>query len=367
MKSFPVLPAVLWRQAFLGGQARRQAQSWLFAPADGSFLFNNEHGMRVQGASHVIKFLSVHYECWLNQLKCRRQVLRVGNNNHAMELPVVTMTMPRLVLVIGLFSAGGLAWSPGVHASDLTTCNYGKKPEARILACTRALKLQQLSAYARSLVYNSRANAYYSTDRLDSAIADYSKAIKLNPRLDRAYYRRGNAYGRQGHYVRAIADYTETIKLNPKYVGAYNNRGNAYRKLGQTAQAIADYSKLADQRPDNGAVFYNRGVAYRKMGRPESALRDFTKVIELNPRFVGAYINRGNIYRRAGQDQKAIADYGQVIRLHPEYTAAYYNRAQSLRRVGRRAAAIKDYRKLLEIDPKHTRARARLRGLGVKP
>ena len=45
-----------------------------------------------------------------------------------------------------------------------------------------------------------------------------------------AYINRGHAYINKGDYDRAIADYTEAIRLDPKYAIAYGNRGKAYRQ-----------------------------------------------------------------------------------------------------------------------------------------
>ena len=53
----------------------------------------------------------------------------------------------------------------------------------------------------------------------------------------------GVSYDELGQYQTAIADYTKAIQLDPDYALAYNNRGVAYRNLGQYASADADETK----------------------------------------------------------------------------------------------------------------------------
>ena len=65
----------------------------------------------------------------------------------------------------------------------------------------------------------------------DGAIADFSKAISLNPNDKEAYYNRGNSKLDLENYYEAIADYTKAIELNPDYTKAYYNRGVSKQKL----------------------------------------------------------------------------------------------------------------------------------------
>ena len=59
----------------------------------------------------------------------------------------------------------------------------------------------------------------------EKAIADYTEAIRLDPKDAKAYYNRGVAYGEKGERDKAIADFTEAIRLNPKMAWAYIFRG----------------------------------------------------------------------------------------------------------------------------------------------
>ncbi|MES0385783.1 MAG: tetratricopeptide repeat protein, partial [Hyphomicrobium sp.] len=61
-----------------------------------------------------------------------------------------------------------------------------------------------------------------------------------------AYTNRGVAYGTKGAFDRAIADYTKAIALDPKYGLAYTIRALAYESNGEVERAIADFSKVLE-------------------------------------------------------------------------------------------------------------------------
>ena len=69
------------------------------------------------------------------------------------------------------------------------------------------------------------ANSYYAQGNerlqkhdLDGAIADYDKAISLDPENVEAYYKRGVAEHTKGSFDAAIEDFTAAIRLNPKHI-----------------------------------------------------------------------------------------------------------------------------------------------------
>ena len=70
-----------------------------------------------------------------------------------------------------------------------------------------------------------------------------------------AYFKRGHACIKIGNYKQAIADYNKAIELNPKDELAYLGRGYAYEMLGKHEQAIADF-KIAASLGDQAAQKY---------------------------------------------------------------------------------------------------------------
>ena len=79
------------------------------------------------------------------------------------------------------------------------------------------------------------------------AIADYTEAIRLNPKFAEAYCKRGYAYGNKGVYDKAIADCTKAIRLNPKLAGVHRP-GLAYDLSGKSQGRIGPRTSKATYR-----------------------------------------------------------------------------------------------------------------------
>jgi tetratricopeptide (TPR) repeat protein len=95
------------------------------------------------------------------------------------------------------------------------------------------------------MAYNNRGVLYKDQQKYELALADYNKAIELNPNDAKAYYNRGNLYSDQQKYELALADYNKAIELNPNYAEAYANRGLLYAELKQTEKAKIDLQQAA--------------------------------------------------------------------------------------------------------------------------
>ncbi len=95
----------------------------------------------------------------------------------------------------------------------------------------------------------------YKKGNFDPALADFNKAIELDPKYALAYNGRGNVYDEKGNRDQAIADFTKAIELNPKYYEAYGSRSLAYSLQKNYDKAIADDLKQIELDPKQGAGY----------------------------------------------------------------------------------------------------------------
>ena len=145
---------------------------------------------------------------------------------------------------------------------------------------------------SKTAIHYFKGAAHFLNEQWDEAIADYDKAIELNPRLAMVYVNRGFAYSNIGLLDQAISDYTKAIELNPGFAGAYVNRGSAYLSKGQYDRAISDYSKAVELNPNFAWAYLNRGLAYYYKGEHDKAWEDVHKVqslgLQVHPDFLNA-------------------------------------------------------------------------------
>ncbi len=194
-------------------------------------------------------------------------------------------------------------------------------------------------------------NAKFGQGNLRGAIADYDRAIELNPNYAEAYFLRGVAKVMLGDHDGAIADCGRAIALKPDYAEAYFFRGVAKRGLGDRDGAIADYDRAIEIKPEEAEAYYNRGGVKGGLGDYEGAIADYGRAIELNPEDANAYYYRGNAKSNLGDHEGAIADYDRAIELNPDYAEAYFLRGGAKSGLGDHDGAKADYDRAIELKP----------------
>jgi tetratricopeptide (TPR) repeat protein len=204
---------------------------------------------------------------------------------------------------------------------------------------------------------------------LDGAIADFDRAMKLNPKDDAPYYNRAQVRKLKNDTAGAIADYTKAIELGSTNPAAYNNRGNARVETNDRDGAIADYTRAIELKPDYARAYYNRAMLKKEKGDKAGAAADFKRAQELAPDLISErsgqdskdesdadLVERGAEKGKKGDLDGAIADFDRAIELDPKNAVAYYNRGHAKWVKKDAAGALADCNRAIELDPKSAEA-----------
>jgi tetratricopeptide (TPR) repeat protein len=234
---------------------------------------------------------------------------------------------------------------------------------------TGAVRPEVTGGEFTALDYSNRGATYGNLERHERAIADYDRAIELDPGFAQAYYNRGTRCAALGWHERAIADFDRAIELDLRDAQAYSNRGTSYAALGWHERAIADFDRAIELDPRVAQAYFNRGTSYATLGQHERAIADFDRAIELDPRDAQAYSNRGNTYAALGRHERAIADCDQALTLDPCYANAWLNKGAVLGNQGNLTAALPCFEKAAELgEPRGAQYAAQVQQtLGMAP
>jgi tetratricopeptide (TPR) repeat protein len=253
--------------------------------------------------------------------------------------------------------------------------------------------------------YFLRGKVYMERQQLDSAILDFTRAIRWDPRAPELYHYRGVAYKAQERDTLAQQDFTRALELEPFAKGTMGELGGIYAIQGLWPASVHHY-RQALRRDSTQASFYI-GLAYaqRRMRNPSEAERTLQLArVNANPDpkvlsmlfdlYVGelenlekaatvtqvlrqeytnlpitwfnqGYYNyllytrsplRSDSPQRKQYLENAVAAYTKAIQLDPQYRNAYYHRGYMYFTAQNAEPAISDFQKVIELDPKHAEA-----------
>ena len=210
-------------------------------------------------------------------------------------------------------------WSHAVIVSPMSYKSYGNLGETYTKKgdFQKAIKAldRSLSIYPLSRTYLNRGNAFYYSGKFGEAVADYKKAIDMNPLLAEAYYGLGSLYIKMQEYDRAIENLSKAVNINPAFAQAYNNLGNAYNLSGNLVEALNSYSRAIELNPLYALAYKNRAYSYMASMDYNPAIKDYRKVIELGFASAAIYYNLGLVYSKVRDTENSYYFYKKAASL----------------------------------------------------
>lgn len=198
--------------------------------------------------------------------------------------------------------------------------------------------------------------AYLEELKLDEAIAEFSKAIVINPNYAEVYRARSIAYFEKNDLVKFHEDENMLDKLgyisDPKFMDyllkkfptmSYCLQGTSDLVNNDYDEAIANFNKALELNPNLAAAYLGRGTLYAQKAvrlndrsSLEQAILDFQKMVAIEPNHFYGYFGLAGAYLKLKEPEKAITNFNKVIELsiklslhNPYLGQAYELRAEA--------------------------------------
>ena len=118
---------------------------------------------------------------------------------------------------------------------------------------------------------------------------------------------------KEGYYSYAIAEFDKALELNPSRDDSYFNLGACYEKLGELEEALKNYELELSVDPDDQDVPFRMGRVYLKMERYEDALASLDKAIRMGKDGSRTHVYRGEALEALGSVARAKGAYVEAI------------------------------------------------------
>ena len=162
----------------------------------------------------------------------------------------------------------------------------------------------------------------------DAAMANFKRAIELDPHFALAYSGLGACYanrvfkglGTADDYTYAEAAFSKAFFYDPNVVEARVLMVMIYMARGEKKKARSEIELLQKQFPNDAALYFVKGTMHRLDGEYEESLKAFEKLTKLDPaaRAVAAY-NRARLYIYQRQFDKALEELDRGAKVEPNH------------------------------------------------
>jgi tetratricopeptide (TPR) repeat protein len=164
------------------------------------------------------------------------------------------------------------------------------------------------------------------------AVAGLTAAIAETPDAADLYFYRAQVLAEAGDHSRALADFDRALTLDPAMGAGRQRRAETRVDAGDYAGAIADYSAILAASGDDAERRFDaltqRAQLYTLSQAPEAAIADFSAAIALEPAFFTLYHLRAQARLLGGDAAGAMADLDEGLRLYPDDAEALQTRAR---------------------------------------
>ncbi len=137
--------------------------------------------------------------------------------------------------------------------------------------------------------YCRRGRVHGEAKEYAKALADIAEGLKRDANDADCYFHRAYAvWDLQERWADSVADYSKAIALDPDDYYSLNNRAWAYMKMGQSPKGLPDAQKAIQLAPRWAEARDTAGHILEAMGKKAEAIAEYRQALALDPKHQGA-------------------------------------------------------------------------------
>ncbi len=198
--------------------------------------------------------------------------------------------------------------------------------------------------------YLARALAYENMDMLLEAAEDYDRAATFLDKKPEVFYNAGRLYYELGEYEKSLERLDKAIALKRNFVQPYQVKTRVLMAQGKYADALRECDLALTLKETSGNYYYH-GLVQEKLKNLELAEQDFINAVTKNRKNVDAMRALADVRIQLSKTDFAIQNINNAIQIQPENKENYVIRSRAYVKKLDYPKAIDDISKVILMDP----------------
>jgi tetratricopeptide (TPR) repeat protein len=233
-----------------------------------------------------------------------------------------------------------------VNGNTLTVSSSERSIAPEVPYDEAVAAIPRLRALNKDDVYISSNAARYVATQKDLAALPQQTPTSVDEYLDR-----GNLFLDAGKFDDAIADFSKALELDPKNILALSDRGLAYVWKDQLETADKDLTAAAAIQPDDAVLLRARGLYFERKGDWKSAITFFERSLQSEPKSAFSLQHKAFAEMSAGLSDQALTTVQRGLTNDPNSIRFHAMRARILATQHKTDDALREIETLRNLKP----------------
>lgn len=244
------------------------------------------------------------------------------------------------------------------------SCNGGKENE---LADQNNVSVDTLSEKVKELngrilkdpnnpdLYKERADYYLRNKDVDAALADITRALKIDSTKSAYYLTLSDIYFSANKTKDSKLALEKCIFIDSKNVAAMMKLAELYLYVKKNQESINYINMALKVDRYNAKAYFMKGMNFKEIKDTVNTISSMMTAVEQDQQYYDAYIQLG-ILHAAKKNKLAVDYYDNALRIRPNSTEALYDKAKYYQDVKDFDNASMVYQMLLKTDSTYKNA-----------